>query len=183
MSKLRPTLWRTCRVLACETRLEMLRLLFEKEELCVSEMADLTGITAHNASTQLRALNARGLITPRRENQKVIYRAEPNEELSAAPALLKEVRNAFEKKTPVKTIFHLCTAFTHQRRIELVRTLTDGPQSFGELLEKTGMSTSALWGHLDKLSARGFVKEQEGRYRLCRVKDPLRRALLQAACG
>lgn len=183
MSKLRPTLWRTCRVLACETRLEMLRLLFEKGELCVSDMAAQTGVSAHNASTQLRALNARGLITPRRENQKVIYRAEANEELSAAPALLKEVRAAFDKKTRAKTIFRICTAFTHQRRIELVRTLTSGPQDTGELLEKTGMSTSALWGHLDKLSSRGFVREKAGRYRLCRVKDPLRRALLAAACA
>ncbi|MBI9019825.1 MAG: transcriptional regulator [Verrucomicrobia bacterium] len=182
MNKLRPTLWRTCRVLACETRLEMLRLLFKKGELCVSEMADLTGISAHNASTQLRALNARGLITLRRENQKVIYRAEANGELSAAPTLLEAVRNAFEKKTPVRTVFHLCTAFTHDRRVWIVRILTEGPQSFGELLEKTGMSPSALWNHLEKLSARGFVKKQGGHYRLARVKDPLRRALRQTAC-
>ena len=183
MNKLRPTLWRTCRVLACETRLEMLRLLFERGELCVFEMADLTGISPHNASTQLRALNARGLITPRRKDQRVIYRAEANEELEAAPLLLEAVRDAFAKKTSAKTIFHLCTAFTHQRRVELVRILTGGPQSFGDLMEKTGMSTSALWNHLDKLSDRGFVSEQDRRYRLRRIRDPLRRALLKAVCS
>ncbi len=183
MSKLQPTLWRTCRVLACETRLEMLRLLFEKEELCVSEMAKLTGISAHNASTQLRALNARGLITPRRQDQRVIYRAEANENLDAASALLDAVRDAFAKKTPGKAIFHSCTAFTHERRIELVRLLADGPQTFGDLMEKTGMSSAALWNHLDKLSDRGFVKERDHLYRLRRVKDPLRRTLLQAVCS
>jgi len=183
MSKLRPTLWRTCRVLACETRLEMLRLLFEKGELCVSEMADLTGISPHNASTQLRALNARGLITPRRENQKVIYRAEANEELDAAPALLNTIRAAFAKKTSARTIFHSCTAFTHERRIQIVRVLENGAKPFGDLMKETGMSSAALWNHLDKLSDRGFVKEQDRRYRLIRVKDPLRRALLKAICA
>jgi DNA-binding transcriptional ArsR family regulator len=160
----------------------MLELLFARGELCVSELADLTGTSAHNASIQLRALNARGLITPRRENQKVIYRAEANEELSAAPALLEAVRGAFSKKTPILTIFHICTAFTHERRIGLIRVLIGGPQSFGDLLKKTEMSPSALWGHLDKLSARGFVKMRDGRYRLARLKDPLRRTLLQTAC-
>jgi len=182
MSKLRPTLWRTCRVLACETRLKMLRLLFENGELCVSEMADLTGISPHNASTQMRALNARGLITPRREGQRVIYRAEANEELDAAPLLLEAVRDAFAKKTPAKTVFHACTAFTHERRIEIVRVLTGGPRSFGDLMQETGMSSAALWNHLDKLSSRGFVKARDNRYRLCRVNGPFRRALLKAVC-
>jgi len=146
-------------------------------------MAGLTGISPHNASTQLRALNARGLITPRRENQKVIYRAEANEELVAAPALLEALHNAFAKKTPAKIIFYSCTAFTHERRIELARALAEGPRTFGELRNHTEMSISALAHHLEKLSARGFVKEQEGLYRLRRLKDPLRRTLLKAVCS
>lgn len=182
MGQLQPTLWRTCRVLACETRLEMLWLLFEKSELCVSELARLTGTTSHNASTQLRALNARGLITPRREKLRVLYRAEANAETVSAPVLLEALRAAFAKKTPLGTVFHICTAFTHPRRIEIVRSLTKAPQqTFGELLEATGMSPSALWIHLEKLSRRGFVKNREGLYGLVRPKDPLRRALLQAA--
>lgn len=184
MSQLQPTLWRTCRVLACETRLEMLRLLFEKGELCVSELARLTGTTSHNASTQLRALNARGLITPRREKLRVLYRAEANAETASAPVLLEALRAAFTKKTPIRTVFHVCTAFTHPRRIEIVRSLTKAPQqTFGKLLVGTGMSSSALANHLEKLSARGFVKKREGLYGLVRLKDPLRRALLLSACG
>ncbi|MEN7973663.1 MAG: metalloregulator ArsR/SmtB family transcription factor, partial [Verrucomicrobiota bacterium] len=157
MSRLRPTLWRTCRVLASETRLDLLQHLFGQGELCVSELAALTGISPHNASTQLRALNARGLVTSRRENQKVIYRAEANKELDDAPALLKAVRDAFAKKTPRRTVFHLCTGFTHERRIELARVLSAAPRTFGELRGCTGISGSALALHLEKLSARGFV--------------------------
>lgn len=181
MSRLRPTLWRTCRVLASETRLDLLQHLFEQEELCVSELAEMTGISPHNASTQLRALNARGLIARRREKQKIIYRAEANKELPDAPALLTAVRDAFAKQTPRRTIFHLCTGFTHERRIELARVLAVAPRTVGELRSCTGMSDSALALHLEKLSARGFIKKQDGRYRLRRVKSPLRRALLQAA--
>ena len=183
MSKLRPTLWRTCRVLASETRLEMLRLLFETGELCVSEMADLTKVSPHNASTQLRALNARGLITPRREKQKLFYRAEANENLDAAPILLNAVRDAFANKKSAEAIFHSCTAFTHERRIQIVRALANGPKSFGALMKETGILPSALWNHLEKLSDRGFVKEQGRLYRLRRVNDPFRRTLLQAVCS
>jgi DNA-binding transcriptional ArsR family regulator len=170
-------------VLSCETRLELLRLLFEKGELCVSELARLTGTTSHNASTQLRALNARGLISPRREKLRVIYRAEANAETASAPVLLEALRAAFTKKTPIRTIFHICTAFTHPRRIEIARSLTKAPQqTFGEMLDDTAMSSSALATHLEKLLSRGFVKKREGRYGLVRLKDPLRRVLLQAAC-
>lgn len=183
MNQLRPSLWRTCRVLACDTRLKMLRLLFEQGELYVSKLADLTGISAHNASTQLRALNSRGLISPRREGMKVFYRAEPNESVAQAVTLLEALRTAFAKKMTTRTVFHVCTAFTHPRRIEVIRALSRTPQqTFGELLETTGMSTSALWIHLEKLSARGFVKKREGFYGLVQLKDPLRRALLQTAC-
>ena len=181
MNQLHPTLWRTCRVLACETRLELLQHLFEQGELCVSELAAMTGISPHNASTQLRALNARGLIALRREKQKVIYRAEANEALDDAPALLRAVCDAFTKQTPRRTVFRLCTGFTHERRIKLVHVLAVSPQTFGELLSGTGMSGSALALHLEKLSSRGFVKKQAGRYHLRRVKNPLRHALLHAA--
>jgi len=124
------------------------------------------------------------LIIPRREDMRVIYRAEANEELDAAPILLEAVREAFAKKVPAKIIFRACTAFTHERRIEIIRVLTtNGPQTFGDLLEATGMSSAALWNHLDKLSDRGFVRDRERCYRLMRIKDPLRSALIRAVCS
>lgn len=183
MSAIEPSLWRTCRVLACESRLEMLRLLIERGELCVSELADLAGTTPHNASTQLRALNARGLITPRRERLRVLYRAEANDSLAAAPRLLEAVRAAFAAGTSQKTVFRICTAFTHPRRIEITRTLQTAPLSLDALQEKTGISLSALWQHLDKLESRGFVKKSGTQYLPAKRKDQLRNALWQCACG
>ena len=61
--ELRPALWRTCRVIANETRLQLLWHIFAKGELCVSQLVQRTGATQPNASNQLRALSARGLIT------------------------------------------------------------------------------------------------------------------------
>lgn len=181
MSRLRPTLWRTCRVLACETRLKMLRALFDEGELCVSEMAKRVGISAHNASTQLRALNARGLITPRRVKQRVLYRAEANEELDDAPQLLSAVRDAFARKTPIADVFHLCTAFTHARRIELVQILSGGPRRFSDLQKETHLPYLSLREHLNKLVSRRFVKQEGHDFHLCTPRDPLRRTLLAAA--
>lgn len=60
MSKLRPTLWRTCRVLASETRLRLLWTLFENEGLCVADLAHRIGISEQNASNQLRSLYISG---------------------------------------------------------------------------------------------------------------------------
>lgn len=181
MIQTEPSLWRTCRVLACETRLTMLQLLIEHGELCVSELAEQTGITPHNASTQLRALNARGLITPRREKLRVLYRAEANEALEAAPQLLAAIGAAFRAGASPKTVFHLCTAFTHPRRIELARMLQAEPKPFEDLQEKTKMSASSLCRHLRKLEARGFVKKRGTQYQPARRSDPLRIALWQCA--
>jgi len=69
--KLNPTLWRTCRAVASGTRLQLLWFIFEHGELCVQDLADLSGMSPSNASNQLRVLNARGLISPCREKMKV----------------------------------------------------------------------------------------------------------------
>jgi DNA-binding transcriptional ArsR family regulator len=66
MKALRPALWRTCRGIACESRLRLLWALFAQNELCVCAAAKQTGMGEAQASVQLRALNARGLISSRR---------------------------------------------------------------------------------------------------------------------
>jgi len=43
MHKLRPTLWRTCRAIAHETRLRLLWGVFKESDLCVVELARLVG--------------------------------------------------------------------------------------------------------------------------------------------
>ncbi len=180
--KLNPTLWRTCRVLASETRLQLLWHLFEKGDLCVSQLEQLTGMSRPNTSNQLRALNARGLIASRREKTKVIYRIEANIGISFAPSLLEALRTCCDQSMSFKTVTRQATAFTHERRIEIVRALNGKRMAFGGLQVVTGISPTALARHLKKLKGRGFIKSADGLYRLIRPTNPLGRELLLIAC-
>ena len=72
--KLRPTLWRTCRALMNDARLELLRAVVEhNDELNVSELARLVNVSQPAATIALRLLQSRGLIGVRRERLSVFY--------------------------------------------------------------------------------------------------------------
>ncbi len=57
-----------------ETRLKILFLLSEEHELCVCDLADVTGMTVSSISHQLAKLRAYGFIGKRREGQTIYYR-------------------------------------------------------------------------------------------------------------
>jgi len=179
--KLPPAFWRSCRVVACETRLQLLWHIFEEGELSVNTARLRVGISQPNASAQLRALAERGLIIPRREDMRVIYRAEANSSVPFASELLEALRGCHEHAMSHKMIIRQATAFTHERRIEVVRALRGETMSFSELLDATGMSSTALSRHLDKLDRRGFVKRTEGLYRLGTPGNRLGRTLMKLA--
>jgi DNA-binding transcriptional ArsR family regulator len=183
MNELRPTLWRTCRVIANETRLQLLWAIFEKEGLGVADLAAICGVNGDYASSQLRALSSRGLITPTRKKLKVIYRAEANPAAVYAEELLNALRTGHAEKMSLKTVFHQATGFTHERRIYVVRALAAGPADFESLQQRTGIAVPALWRHLKKLTARGYVKEKNRFYRLGNPRNSLGKALLKIACA
>ena len=56
------------------TRLKILFLLARESELCVCDLADVTGMTVSSISHQLSKLRAHGLIGRRREGQTIFYR-------------------------------------------------------------------------------------------------------------
>ena len=57
-----------------ETRLKILFLLAQQPELCVCDLADVTGMTVSSISHQLSKLRAHGFINKRREGQTIFYR-------------------------------------------------------------------------------------------------------------
>ena len=57
-----------------ETRLKILFLLANQPELCVCDLADVTGMTVSSISHQLSKLRAHGLLSKRREGQTIFYR-------------------------------------------------------------------------------------------------------------
>ncbi len=179
--KLRPTLWRTCRVIACETRLRLLWCLFEKEGLCVSDLAAEVGISDQNASTQLRAINARGLISVQRVKLEVFYHPEANPEVEHAEALLNALRQAHEDQMSFKSVIRQATAFTHARRIQIIRSLAEKRGSIADLEECLKIPRPSLGHHLLKLEARNFVKSIIGVYRPNRPSNSLGRVLMKVA--
>lgn len=57
-----------------ETRLKILFLLAQEPELCVCDMADISGMTVSSISHQLSKLRAQGLLGKRRNRQTIFYR-------------------------------------------------------------------------------------------------------------
>lgn len=175
-------LWRVCRVVAYEKRLRLLWLLFERGELSVNQLMYSAEMTQANASIQLKSLYLAGLIRFRRQSMNVIYRAEVDERVECAVPLLKALRCCFEQGGEFDFIVHQVTAFTHERRIEIVRALADGPLSYLELIDRCGMTSSAMSRHLHKLDARKVVRWDGELYCIARPGNLLGRVLLDIVC-
>ena len=174
-------LWRTCRIIACEVRLELLWSLFENKELNVTQLALATGKSFPHISTQLRMLTEHGLIAYRREDMNVFYRAEANTAMSFASPLLDALRSGFDQSMSFKTVIHQATALSHGRRIEIIQALKGKHCTFEELQEATGMSGSAQSRHLCKLIDRGFVEHADHAYRCGKPSNRLGRTLIKLA--
>jgi len=183
---LNPTLWRTCRALANCKRLEVLRHLLREGRSTVSDVAAATGVSVSTASEYLRALNARGLLDVRRTSRWVEYCVSPNESIPFASSLLAALRQRLSRgEDAIEGAFRDLTAFTHPRRIRIVRELTVAPRiSFVELAARSGISMRAMRRHLRKLASRGLVAEgRDGRYSLRRRGSALAKTLIQLASG
>jgi len=184
VAPLQPTLWRTCRVIANRTRLQMFHLLLQQPGQTVSAVAKHLHQPLSLTSEYLRALEARGLLTAHRTGRWVEYRPNPATSPNVTAGLAAALRTAFQRHPrPVETIFRLATAFTHPRRVEICRVLQTGPHDLGQLRAATGISSWALLRHLKKLEARGFVTRHGSLYALVHRVDGLGRELARLAAG
>jgi ArsR family transcriptional regulator len=89
---------RVFKALADETRLKILALLFEHEELCVCDLTATLGITQSKASRHLRYLVNAGILSDRREGTWMLYRVveQADEETSLVLDTLKEVLKHYD---------------------------------------------------------------------------------------
>ena len=174
--------WRICRVLSQQGRLKLLWLLFENGEQCVSQLVLRSEMTRPNTSIQLKTLYLSGLIRFRREGMNVIYRAEADPRVMCTVPLLEALRNCFDRGVSFESIIRQVTAFTHERRVEIVRVLQDGSLSFIQLADRCGMTSSALSRHLLKLEVRKVVQLDGERYGLTPSKKLLGKVLLEVVC-
>lgn len=179
---LRPTLWRTCRVLANRQRLRLLLLLLRGRGMRVSALAEEAGMPVPVCSHYLRMLNARGLLTARRQGRYVSYRALPDTSQPEAVALLEAVRlSARATASPAAAIYRLATAFTHPTRVAIVRLAAQGPVDERRAAAAAHCSRRAVHRHLDKLVSRRLLHRRRRGYGLARPRDALARALIRLA--
>ncbi len=68
----------TFKALSDETRLRIMTLLLENEELCVCDLVEALGETQSKVSRHLRYLYHSGLVKPRREGLWMHYRLSPD---------------------------------------------------------------------------------------------------------
>jgi len=176
-------LWQTCRVIASETRLRLLWEVFKTPELCVSALAEKSGMAPAAASTQLRMLCDEGLIQDHRRGQQVYYEAESKN----APLHILLLRTALKKCCDNTISFHStayqATGCTHQRRIELLKRITEAPRSLHDLAEQTVMSPGALQRHIHKLEARQYIRAKGKLYTLNTPEGHLAKALVKIITG
>lgn len=153
-----PTLWRTCRVLANARRLTCLRVVIDSPGTSVAEIAEAVGIAAPTASIELRALQARGLIAAHRESRWVRYFPEPDPLVPSAGPVLQALTCALKAEEPLETIMKQVTAFTHPRRLLVIKFLQrKSPLDILSLATQCKMSVPAAFRHVRKLVDRKIV--------------------------
>jgi len=147
-------------------------------------VADRLKLPLSEASESLRALEARGLLTARREGRYVKYEPPPADSGASTQGLVAALRSSLRRGTkPQETLLKLATAFTHPRRIEIFRILKSGPRTSGQIKAVTGISGRALLRHLRKLESRGFVEYRLDRYGVVQRSDVFGRELARRAAG
>jgi DNA-binding transcriptional ArsR family regulator len=150
-------------------------------------VARVLTLSAGTASQYLRILNARGLLRATRAGRRVTYRLAPDSSVHGTHAILRALRSAFIRAhDPAEKIFRFATAFTHPRRIAIVRQLDGTGMDAIEMGHRTGISREALQRHLTKLEDRGMITRRKTgpaeTYRLAAVRDQFGRTLLHLAC-
>lgn len=184
---LSPTLWRTCRVLAHESRLLLIKAMIAKPPMTVKSLARTCQMKEFTCSLRLRQIHARGLLSVTRKSRWVYYQLGADPEVEHAKpilaALIKTLRRC-TKQEDYHMVIKEVTLFTHPRRILLARALAhECHPRLGKLLSTCDISLPALYRHLDKMERRGLITYIGNDVALCDPKKPLTKTLLSIATG
>jgi DNA-binding transcriptional ArsR family regulator len=175
-------LWRICRVLANRNRLRMLALLQRSPGLTVTAVAGELKLGLPVASLSLRALETSGFVTSTRRGSRVQYLPRVAPDSDALRPLIEALHHALVGgDAAVEEVFRAATAFTHPRRIEIIRQLNDAPQEPDRLRVACKASSVAATRHLRKLRTRGVIVYNRRRIELVKSTRPLTAALTRLA--
>jgi DNA-binding transcriptional ArsR family regulator len=145
--------WKRCRILANPVRLEMLSLLDGRPRMFVQAIGEHLGCSEDAASKHLQLLAEGGFLVAEREGCYLFYSVSRSDPLAAV--VLREI-NA--DGSDMGSMLKALTAFTHERRIEILAQLAQGAMGFRSLCLATKISREAMKRHLKKLERRGFVE-------------------------
>lgn len=173
------TIWKTCRVLANETRLRILRRLMRGAEMCVIDLAETEGLSPVVTSQHLRLLHESGFLKQTRKSKWTFYSTVSDPE----PPMTKKIHISLKKQLVINekqipNLLKLMTAFTHPRRVEIIKQLKASPHTFDELTKICAISPEAMHRHLNKLLSRKFIREKSGIYILIPAGTELKNTLI-----
>lgn len=170
-------LWKRLRVLANPVRLEMLTVLDSVPELYV-QAAQRMACTEDIACKHLQMLGDAGFLASERRGRYLHYSVMAQDPL--ASAVLGAVRSG---ELDMGGILKCLTAFTHERRITIVKVLRGNEMGFEALSRRAHISPEALKRHLKKLRERGVLDVDSGQWRLVDPPSELGRSLTGFVAG
>jgi predicted ArsR family transcriptional regulator len=147
-------------VLANPTRQRILEMLLAKAPLDVSTVARSAGIDLPTASRHLRALQSRGLLAAEAAGRHLFYRPWADPSVAQAAPMLAALKASIQRHEPIPARLQALTAFTHSRRILILRTMAAGASKAESLTAGCRIPSRALYRHMDKLKRRGVVRAQ-----------------------
>lgn len=127
----------------------------------VKEVMEACGLAESRASRELRALQSRGLLLAERIGRNVLYHLRTDPLVPQAVPMLAALVAAIERGDPLASRLFALTAFTHPRRILIVRALAQRPSAPLALAAACQISPPALSRHLAKLVRRRVVEAEE----------------------
>ena len=179
---LTPSLWRSCRVLANRNRLRLIKAMIGREALTVQELMDVCNMKQSACSQNLRLINSRGLTFVSRQGRWVRYGLGADQNVQQAKPLLNAVVEALrggKADEDIDSLIYRLTAFTHPRRIALLRVINEMKVAgMTDLQIRCGISLPALYRQVDKLESRGIVQVDLDGVSLLRPKDKLLHSLI-----
>ncbi|MDD2240726.1 MAG: helix-turn-helix domain-containing protein [Kiritimatiellae bacterium] len=178
---LSPTLWRTARVVAGETRLELLRHILAEPGLSVTELADSLDLSLSRASQELRRLQSRGLVRASPSGARVHYSPVPDPLVASARPILEAMEKALAETAPddVAPLIATARAFSHARRLAIIQELIQHPRSIQELQRLLKLSGMAAHRHLQVLQEAGLVRRQGTHWKCDAGKNPLAQCMIR----
>jgi len=131
------------------------------------------------SSQHLKLLHEHGFLEQTQKSKWVYYKTATHIENSHAKNLAPPLKEKLRSEGPCsKELVRMVTAFTHPRRIDIAKAITDRNKNFEQLASECNISGQALYRHLNKLIDRNLILQDKNIYRIIHPKAGLLKALL-----